>query len=419
MKKALQAVLLTACLAAFTLSAAPAEEKSPSAFGISFSGYVKTDIFYDSRQTVGVREGHFLLYPKGPDIAPDGSDVNSRPTFHMLSIQTRLAGRITGPGVLGAESSAYIEGEFFGTSESDLNGFRLRHAFAKLNWKRSELMVGQFWHPMFVTESFPDVVSFNTGAPFQPFNRSPQVRFTWSPGRLSVAVTALSQRDFTSTGPEGPAATYLRNAALPELNFRAQWSAKNEARRTETLAGVSADFLKIAPRLKTTAGYPADETLGTFAGTLFFKRRWPGLTLKFQAVYGQNLHHLTMLGGYGVRGVTDDIRLNWNYAPLETLSFWTEVHTNGKTWQTGVFAGYCRNLGATHPVPLAVYARGADIASLYRISPRLVHNAGKMRLAAEAELTAAAYGAPDASGRVLGAVYKANLRLLAAVYYFF
>lgn len=419
MKKALQAVCLTVCLAAFAPSAARCEEKIPAAFGISFSGFVKTDIFYDSRQTVGIREGHYLLYPKGPDVAPDGSDVNSRPTFHMLSVQTRLAGRITGPDVLGAKSSAYMEAEFFGTSESDLNGFRLRHAFVRLNWKRSELMVGQFWHPMFVTDSFPDVVSFNTGAPFQPFNRSPQARFTWSPGRLSVDVTALSQRDFTSTGPDGPGTAYIRNAALPELNIRAQWSTKDEARGTETLAGASVDFLKIAPRLKTTTGYPADETLGTFAGTLFFKHRWPGLTLKLQAVYGQNLHHLTMLGGYGVRGVTDEIRLNWGYAPLETLSFWAEAHTNGKTWQTGVFAGYCRNLGAPEPVPLAVYARAADIASVYRVSPRLVHNAGKMRLAAEAELTAAAYGTPDASGKVLRAAYKANLRLLVAVYYFF
>jgi len=27
-------------------------------------------------------------------------------------------------------------------------------------------MIGQFWHPMFATDCYPDVVSFNTGAPF-------------------------------------------------------------------------------------------------------------------------------------------------------------------------------------------------------------------------------------------------------------
>jgi len=32
-----------------------------SEFGIKFNGFVKTDLMYDSRQTVAAREGHFLL----------------------------------------------------------------------------------------------------------------------------------------------------------------------------------------------------------------------------------------------------------------------------------------------------------------------------------------------------------------------
>jgi hypothetical protein len=36
-------------------------ETKPPAFGISFSGFVKTDLIYDSRQTVSIREGHFFL----------------------------------------------------------------------------------------------------------------------------------------------------------------------------------------------------------------------------------------------------------------------------------------------------------------------------------------------------------------------
>ena len=51
-----------------TKQASPEAKKMPL-FGISFSGYVKTDLFFDSRQTVGLREGHFLLFPenKKPD----------------------------------------------------------------------------------------------------------------------------------------------------------------------------------------------------------------------------------------------------------------------------------------------------------------------------------------------------------------
>ncbi|HOW86072.1 MAG TPA: hypothetical protein P5119_02805 [Candidatus Aminicenantes bacterium] len=412
-------LLVPAFLAARTPAPAAAEEVKKPAFGLALSGFVKTDIFYDSRQTTSIREGHYLLFPKGPAIGPDGADANARGAFNILSVQTRLAGTITGPDALGARTSAYIEAEFFGTSDSDLNGFRLRHGYLKLDWARSELLIGQFWHPMFVTESFPDVVSFNTGAPFQPFNRSPQVRFTRKFGRVSLSATALAQRDFLSNGPDGTSSVYLRNSALPEFNLKLQYGTKNAARKTETVAGLGADVLRLAPRIVTALGYPTDESLTGLAAMAFVKLKWPKWSWKAEAVWGQNLHHLTMLGGYAVRGVVDEARGDWSYTPIATLSLWTEVQTTGAPWQTGLFAGYARNLGSPHEIGGADFARGFNIGELYRLSPRLVYNAGKMRFAGEVELTAASYGAPDPFGKVRDARFVRNLRLLLAAYYFF
>ncbi|MBE9481668.1 MAG: hypothetical protein IMY69_08235, partial [Bacteroidetes bacterium] len=65
-------------------------------FGIKFSGFVKSDIFWDSRQTVDVREGHFCLYPQNEKLDINGKDVNAKSKFNILSIQTRLKGNITG-----------------------------------------------------------------------------------------------------------------------------------------------------------------------------------------------------------------------------------------------------------------------------------------------------------------------------------
>ncbi len=418
------AVLVAAAAMASPPLAAQADKPS-SGFGISFSGYVKTDIFYDSRQTVNIREGHYLLYPKEPSLDPLGRDINAKSSFNILSIQTRLAGKITGPDVLGAKTSAYIETEFFGTSDADLNGFRLRHAFLTLKWTRSELMIGQFWHPMFVTDCYPDVVSFNTGAPFQPFNRSPQVRFTQTFGRLSVSATALSQRDFASNGPQGASSVYLRNAALPEFNLKLQYAKANGPEKTETVAGAEADFLKLVPRLVTASGYKTDESVRSLAGMAYLKVKRPRWTFKAEGVYGSNLYHLTMQGGYAVRDevvLFDDVPDAWSYAPTRGLSLWSEIQTNGAPWQAGLFAGYFRNYGAREAlVPVAAddFSRGYNIADLYRISPRLLYNVGKMRFAAEAELTGAAYGTPDAYGKVQGAKTVTNLRLLLAAYYFF
>jgi hypothetical protein len=336
----------------------------------------------------------------------------------MLSIQTRLLGRITGPDALGAKTSGLIEGEFFGMADSDINGFRLRHAYVKLNWAKTELLVGQFWHPMFVTESYPDVVSFNTGAPFQPFNRSPQVRLTHWIGPLTLIATAAAQRDFVSNGPDGASSAYARNAALPEFNLRAQYAAKFES-GNEMLLGFGGDLLRLKPRLATAAGYRTGATLTSEAGMAYFKFRSSGLTFKAEAVYGGNLHHLTMLGGYAVHEVTDPDKGTESYSPLNVVSAWGEIQTNGEAFQAGLFAGYSKNLGAGTDVTGAGYARGANIDTLFRIAPRVLVNSGKLRLAAEIEYTSASYGTPDLRGVVRDAAAVANLRVLGAVYYFF
>jgi len=156
-----------------------AQEKSENSFGIKLKGYVKTDIIYDSRQTVAVREGHLLLYPAGENLDQNGKDINDVANFNMLAVQTRLMGVISAPDIFGAKTTGIIEAAFFGHSDADVNGFRLRHAFLKLAWENSSLLVGQYWHPMFVTEVFPGTISFNTGMPFQPFSRNPQIKYTY------------------------------------------------------------------------------------------------------------------------------------------------------------------------------------------------------------------------------------------------
>ncbi len=415
MQKRYAGILLFGALAAGLFAQG---EVKPPTFGISFSGFVKTDIFYDSRQTVNIREGHFLLFPKGEQLDKDGRDVNAASSFHMLAIQTRLQGRITGPDAFGAKTSGLIEAEFFGTSETDLNGFRLRHAYVKLNWADSELMVGQYWHPLFVTDSYPEVVSFDTGAPFQPFNRSPQVRYTKQFGPWSLTATALAQRDFVDPGPDGAGSAYARNAAVPEFNLKAQYQWKCPA-GCEILVGASGDYKTVKPRLSTSAGYRTDETISSWAGMAFFKYKARPATFKAEAFYGQDSYYLTMLGGYAVSGVVDAARDDVRYAPYDVFSLWSELMTNGETLQAGLFLGYLKNLGADQAIVGAKYGRGLDIAALYRVAPRVLFNSGKVRLAGEIEYTSAAYGTADSTGQVLNTKWIPNLRLLAAVYYFF
>ena len=232
-------------------------------WGIKFSGFVKTDIFYDTRQSGasnGIREGHFYLYPDNVLYDVEGNDINANPSFHILNIQSRLKGDISGPDAFGAKTSGVIEAEFFGTAEADINGFRLRHAFVKMDWTKTSLLIGQSWHPMFPAESFPGTISFNTGAPFTPFSRNPQVKLTRKLGTLSLSLTAYSQRDFTSSGPDGGSNKYLRNSGLPGTNFQLRIPANDNI---TAWAGV--DYKRLRPELRTSANYETDATIGSYS----------------------------------------------------------------------------------------------------------------------------------------------------------
>ena len=227
-----------------------AQESEEPKWGIKFSGFVNTDYFVDSRQIVCARQGHFLLWPAPEKLDPDGKDINAKPIFNILSIRTRVRGTISGPDVLGAKTSAVIEGSFFGHTNLDLNEFRLRHAFAKMNWEKTELLIGQTWHPMFITSCFPAVLSFNTGAPFAPFARNPQIRITHDLGPISISATALAHADFyTAAGIAG-----LRNSVIPEMHVQVWYNQPFSENAMGFLICGGAGFKRIVPAIETDLG---------------------------------------------------------------------------------------------------------------------------------------------------------------------
>jgi hypothetical protein len=386
-------------------------------WGIKFSGFVKTDMFYDTRQSsasTGIREGHFYLYPDNSISDAEGKDINANPSFHILNIQSRLKGDITGPDAFGAKTSGVIEAEFFGTSESDLNGFRLRHAFLKLDWTRLSLMMGQNWHPLFPAESFPGTLSFNTGAPFTPFSRNPQVRLNYKAGIAGLQFTAYSQRDFVSTGPDGSSNKYIRNSGLPGFNLQA----KIPAGDIFTAWG-GVDFKKLRPELRTSANFETDASVGSMVLFTTLRIRTEPLTVSLMGTYAQNATDLVMLGGYAVTSVTDPLRQYKKYTTLNSANLWVDMSTNGSKVSVGLFAGYAKNLGSSDEINGAFYTRGSNIDNLFRISPRIIFTSGKVSIGSEIEMTSAAYGLMQSNGKVNDAESVTNVRILLSSIYRF
>ena len=95
------------------ISAQDKEKDEEKKFGAKISGFVKNDFFYDTRQTVAAREGHFLLWPSPENLDMIGEDINAQSNFNMLAIQSRISLALSGPDALGAKTSGLIEGDFF------------------------------------------------------------------------------------------------------------------------------------------------------------------------------------------------------------------------------------------------------------------------------------------------------------------
>lgn len=409
----LAALLLLFPLWGYSDNSSENKDEEPAEVPVSFriSGFVKTDYWYDSRAVVAAREDLFLLFPRNVRPDENGADIWGEPSFNFSAITSRIAGHIEGPDAFGARTSGLIEADFSGVTNADINGFRLRHAFFRLQWTHLELLMGQWWHPMFATAAVPTVISLNTGAPFQPFIRNPQVSLTWTRGNLQTLVAAIAQRDNASDGPMGATPDYLRQSVMPNVHLQLIYKAGN------TTTGLAADYKELRPRLVTDANYLTAETLASWSFMAYARHRRGLWDLKGKTILGQNLSEHLLLGGYA-ESLIEPVTQKVSYTPLNHSLSWASV-VYGKNIQTGLFAGYAHNLGAREEITGRYYGRGHDIAYLYRVAPHISFISGKVQLSAEWEYTVAAYGTPDLNGRVRNTSEVANSRILFTGFYFF
>lgn len=398
MKKQLRVLLIV--FITFTYYGFSQSKDVNEKFGINWSGFVKVDYMFDSRQNVTAREGHFLLFPSGENIV-NGEDINGQANFNILAIQSRLKGTITGPDFFGMKTSGVIEGAFFGHTNSDINGFRLRHAFVKLSNDKIDIIMGQYWHPMFVTAVFPGTYSFNTGVPFQPFARNPQFRIS-TKGQVRFTGVIFSERDFASRGPSGTTSKYARDSGMPQLHAQLQFGDK------EFLGGFGANLKSLRPALG------ADNVTNT-AFIAYMKTKLGAATFKLEGIYGENMSDLL-----SISGMAEDT--SGGYTSNKTFSVWGELSGEKDNMEWGLFSGYTKNNGYKEAVGGDIYGLGGTMDNVFRVAPRLGWKSGKMKIGIEVEYTSAQYGALASNGKDIdttGIDSVSNVRgLVTAVYAF-
>jgi len=383
---------------------------------VKLSGFVSSEAIFDSRKVVAARDGDVILYPAPLSYDENGVDINEKGDFSFLSIHSRLRAKAGGVGLWGGELSGLIEFDFVGTTNASIGLLRMRHAMVQLDFKKTSILFGQYWHPMFVTSCFPQISSWGAAAPISVLSRNPQVRVTHHFSDVfRASLAALSQFDFKSSGPNGASNSYLRQSSIPEFDVHIEYGAKGKS-----VFGIVAGTKEIVPRILNASGNYVDESLRTYHALVYVAIKTKSVDFKVQGMYAQNGSDMLLLGGYGVSH-TNEAMDKHTYTPLSTLNYWTEVITKGAKINFGLFAGIANQMGSEDAIDEgnAVYARGSNLDYVARIAPRITTGTKNVNVMLELNQTYAAYGEADEMFNVTNTKSVGNTRLQLHVMYKF
>ncbi|MCD7973754.1 MAG: hypothetical protein LUG18_14040 [Candidatus Azobacteroides sp.] len=183
---------------------------------VKFGGFVRAEYYADSREIVGAIDDLFGFFPENKRPGADGKDLNNVFRHNFSTQTTRFSALFSGVNFLNARSSAYFEFDFSGGNSVNV---RLRHAWAKLTWNKSELLLGKTWNPM-ADITFPNVGGLHTGVPFRPFGRGDQIRFTYNfTPRYQLLVAGLFQTEHRSV-MDPSALTDIRANPAPDFHLQ-------------------------------------------------------------------------------------------------------------------------------------------------------------------------------------------------------
>ncbi|MEM8599495.1 MAG: hypothetical protein AAGF99_06220 [Bacteroidota bacterium] len=346
---------------------------------IGISGFIKTSYYYDTNQIPAVREGDFVLYPIFVD---DGTGENDESAEQDNLLFVPFFSRLTFsvgdlPEALGAKTTGYLEGDFYGPGNATNNTYRIRRAFVKLDWATHEVLFGMDWTPLFLS-SWARTVATEAGAPFNPFARHVMAKLVLKPESFRLTGILSQQRDaFAEIG----GLKQQQQSGLPGAMLGLEYVGEGG-----TNVGLNAYYKWIRPGLTT-------DRFGSGAVQAYANLITEGLEARGNVTFGGDLADHLLTGGYAV--LTDGT--NVEFVPLNTVAAWLDLQTRGDL-SVGIFGGYSQSLGTAEDDArgrlVEFVARGygdTPIQNVWRVSPRVTYTSGKVRIGAEVQATGAAY----------------------------
>ena len=402
-------ILLAALL---TGSAAFAQEEAPVEKPAHFKlyGFIRNYMVADTRAVKAGTEDLYFYMPMDRDMT-GGFDANGGFNWRFVSLTTRLGLDVSGYkwGSMGV--SGKVEADFYCLSGTTPI-LRLRQAFMKLGWDNSRwaLTLGQAWHPM--AADMPHMNNLETGAPFNPFNRSPQVRADLAlGGGFSLTASLMYLNHYLPTGPAGKSKDYYKYG-LPEFYFGASFQNKH------VLARLGLDMVNLRPYRTLTDWRVQDgpapvievkSLLSTVSPFAFFQYTNGKFQLRAKTILAQGGEHMNLLSGYGVHSFNDNGTIS--YTPMQDWSSFVSF-SYGKKIQVMGMLGYMKQLGTTQDlVDNQVWlntAADTRIQQAIRATPTIAWNLGKFTVSIEYNITAAQFGNTKVAGFAADAVRNAR-----------
>lgn len=370
-------------------------------------GFFRTSAIFDSRDSKAGSEDLFYFLPLDKSINLNGMDVNYNPSFKMSAITTRLGLDMSGFQYGNFSVTGKLEADFYLMVGSTAS-LRLREAYVNLAWDKVgynfasySLKVGQAWHPM--SADHPYCINVETGSPFNPFNWSPQILAGAKFGNWSLNAGLIYPMQFLPTGPAGPSEGYVKYGLIPEVYAGVSYQENG------FLARLGADFISLRPRWRTATildytydvGTKTEDRISMVSPMVYLQYTSGMFKVNAKSVLAQGGDHLRLMGGYVLSDTSDP--LNYGYTPLVSSSSFVSF-SYGRKFQFLCMAGYMKALGTTHMLDLGeadyvnpdnvfYFSDGfKNINQMFRATPTLAYNLGKLTFGLEYNFTCVEYG---------------------------
>ena len=400
MKKTIIAVLVL-----LTGVSAVAQE-TPAKFKLY--GFVRNYAVIDSREVSGGTHDLYYYMPKDELFGSDGSDLNSGLNWKFVSLTTRLGLDFSGYEFEGLKVAGKVEADFYslnGTgSAQTIAQFRLRQAYMALtndleNGDKLVANIGQTWHPM--GADLPHGINLESGAPFGPFNRSPQLMIHWTHKDFTLTSGILYLSQYLPMDAQTNAKSVAPyKYGWPEEYFGLTWK---KGAFVEKLGFTN---ILTKPVRITKDNYKASGLLDAMTAFYFCQYTKDLFQIKAKVAYAMSGEHMNILSGYGISAY-DATNHEYTYTPMQDLTSFVSAQY-GKKVQVMGMVGYMKHLGTTEDLlgGAAVMGKTAaeggnlwintaaatNIQQAVRVTPTVLWNLGKLQLGLEYDYTIAQFG---------------------------